>query len=76
MLVPKMKVVKYLTLNPLVVIQMQGLVEALGATKAWPIKTITSAVPIIPMISLFTSIDFIFTPLVEVDLGRHHATAG
>ena len=25
MLVPKMKVVKYLTLNPLVVIQMQGL---------------------------------------------------
>ena len=31
MLVPKMKVVKYLNLNPLVVIQMQGLVgEALG----------------------------------------------
>ena len=27
MLVPKMKVVKYLNLNPLVVIQMQGLVE-------------------------------------------------
>ena len=28
MLVPKMKVVKYLNLNPLVVIQMQGLAEA------------------------------------------------
>ena len=29
MLVPKMKVVKYLSLNPLVVTQMQGLVEPL-----------------------------------------------
>ena len=34
MVVPKMKVVKYLTLNPLVVIQMQGLGEAArGASK-------------------------------------------
>ena len=39
MLVPKMKVVKYLTLNPLVVIQTQGLVEALGGTKARPFNT-------------------------------------
>ena len=34
MLVPKMKVVKYLTLNPLVVIQLQGLVGDPGAIKA------------------------------------------
>ena len=33
MLVPKMKVVKYLTLNPLVVIHMQGLVESVRGSK-------------------------------------------
>ena len=43
MLVPKMKVVKYLTLNPLVVIQTQGLVEATELPRGDTLGSVLSA---------------------------------
>ena len=49
--------------------RIQQLVREVELPSLAPKSTSTNAVPRIPMIRLFTSIDFIFTPSVKVDLG-------